>query len=135
MIPENDRDRLIKILRMFGSNHDGEIASAARRAHELVRSRALDWDDLIIRVNHGHTGYSAPPPPPPPEQEWTDVETVDEETLIHMCAAREAHLTPWERNFITDIGESIIEWGHLTPKQRGVLDRIVTKLKVRGVWT
>jgi hypothetical protein len=127
MIPENDRDKLIKILRMFGSNHDGEIASAARRAHELVKSRALDWDDLIISVNH-HTGYSSPPPPPPPP------DTDDEEDLIRSCSRAAEHLTQWERGFIEDIGESIVEWGRLTPKQRAVLDRIVTKLKLRGAW-
>lgn len=131
MIPENDRDKLIKILRMFGSNHDGEIASAARRAHELVKSRALDWDDLIIGVNHHHTGYSSPPPPPPPPPPNTD----DEEDLIRNCSRAVDHLTQWERGFIEDIGDSLVEWGRLTPKQRAVLDRIVTKLKLRDAWT
>jgi hypothetical protein len=46
---EADRDKLIKCLRMFSSDFDGEVASAARRAHELVSSRKFDWDDLIIR--------------------------------------------------------------------------------------
>jgi hypothetical protein len=128
-IPENDRDKLIKILRMFGSNHDGEVASAARRAHDLVKSRALDWDDIIIQVNQAHARYSSPPPPPPYEPE------PDEEDLIHECAEHGEHLTAWERNFIQDIAESIIEWGQLTSKQRVVLDRIVSKLKLRGVWT
>jgi hypothetical protein len=51
-----DRDKLVKLLRMFSSDFDGEVASAARRAHELVKSRALDWDDLLIisgRTNGG----------------------------------------------------------------------------------
>lgn len=39
---EADRDKLVKILRMFGSDHDGEVASAARRANALVKSRSLD---------------------------------------------------------------------------------------------
>lgn len=133
---EADRDRLIKILRMFSSNHDGEVAAAARRAHELVKSRSLDWDDLIIPVHtasHNSTGqrrqeYAWEPPPPPPPQE-------DEETfLIRRCAERPHCLTTWENEFIQSISESVIEWGHLTVKQRSVLDRIVNKLKLRGVW-
>jgi hypothetical protein len=47
---EADRDKLVKILRVFGSDHDGEVLSAARRAHYLVKRRALDWDDLVIKT-------------------------------------------------------------------------------------
>jgi len=135
---EADRDKLVKILRMFSSSHDGEVAAAARRAHELVRSRSLDWDDLIIPIKAASSGqqqrrqeYSwsppPPPPPPPPPEE-------DETFLIRRCGEREINLSNWEREFVASIGESIVEWGRLTPKQRAVLDRIVNKLKVRGVW-
>jgi len=53
---EADRDKLIKCLRMFSSNFDGEVASAARRAHELISSRKLDWDDLIIKPGRQREG-------------------------------------------------------------------------------
>jgi len=134
---EADRDKLIKILRMFGSSHDGEVASAARRAHELLKGRSLDWDDLIIRIHSNSSGssystgssshYKKPEPEPEPR-------TDDEADLIHRCAERSKCLTAWENEFIESISESIIEWGHLTQKQRNVLDRIINKLKVRGVW-
>jgi hypothetical protein len=43
-------------------------------------------------------------------------------------------LTPWERDFLSSIAESLVEWGRLTERQRAVLDRIGNKLKLRGCW-
>jgi hypothetical protein len=128
---EADRDKLVKILRMFGSNHDGEVAAAARRAHQLVKSRSLDWDDLIIAIGGGGRQEQARPryerPPPPPSDD-------DEAGLIKRCSERAKALSEWETEFIESISASIIEWGRLTPRQRASLDRIVNKLKVRGLW-
>jgi hypothetical protein len=121
MNDERDRDRLVKILRMFSSNHDGEVAAAARRAHELLKDRALDWDDLIIK---GAAQTS--------RQEERQPESAIE--LIRRCADCEAYLNGYEQHFIESIRGSLIEWGRLTPKQRAVLDRIVNKLKMMGVW-
>lgn len=121
---EADRDRLVKILRMFGSDHDGEVVAAARQAERLVKSRALDWDDLIIDTR-SRRSYRPEPEPEP---------NGDEADLIHRCKDRELALSNWEREFITSISVSIVEWGKLTPKQRSVLDRIVNKLKLNGVW-
>jgi hypothetical protein len=42
-----DRTRLIKLLGMTGSSHDGEIAVAARKANELLRTLRLSWADVI----------------------------------------------------------------------------------------
>lgn len=126
---EADRDKLVKILRMFGSDHDGEVASAARRANALVKSRSLDWDDLIIRI-HSNSTRKRPKPKPEPEPDDDDGE-VD---LIRRCAERDKCLSAWENEFIGSISASILEWGRLTPKQRSVLDRIVNKLKLQGVW-
>jgi len=128
---EADRDKLIKILRMFSSNHDGEVASAARRAHDLIKARALDWDDLIIRVRNSSSGYSHQRQPEP---DWEEVVDDDEATMIRRCAERSAALSAWENEFIESISGSILEWGKLTPKQHAVLDRIVNKLKLRGIW-
>jgi len=126
---EADRDKLIKILRMFSSDHDGEVASAARRAHALVKARALDWDDLIIKI-HASAGARQERPKP----DWEEVVDDDEAAMIRRCAERAMALSAWENEFITSISDSILEWGKLTPKQHAVLDRIVNKLKLRGIW-
>jgi hypothetical protein len=40
-------ERLVKLLGMLGSNHDGERAAAAAKANELVRGHGLVWRDVI----------------------------------------------------------------------------------------
>jgi hypothetical protein len=128
---EADRDKLIKCLRMFSSSFDGEIASAARRAHELVSGRKLDWDDLIVKPGRQHEeprggfGHDWERQYQPPNNTIAD---------IRRCQELETHLTSWETEFVNSIAGSIVEWGRLTEKQQAVLDRIVTKLKLAGLW-
>lgn len=118
-----DRDKLIKVLRMFGSNHDGEVSAAARRAHEIVKKHSLDWDDLVKQYRQQQYNSAG----------FADVEDEhDGAVLIRRARKFEQYLTEWERDFLQSISDSLLEWGHLTVKQRAVLDRINNKLKLRG---
>lgn len=70
MMTQQQRARLVKLLGMMGSAHDGERASAAALANRLVRDAGLQWDDVIAAV-----GESTPPmenqrreQPQPPEK-------------------------------------------------------------------
>lgn len=125
---EIERDKLIKVLRMFGSDHDGEVAAAARRAHSMVKKHELDWDDLLMPVS-----------PPRTEQRQHRAEHFynEDETeafLIRRARQHDSLLSDWERTFLASISDSLIEWGRLTPKQRAVLDKINNKLELRGCW-
>jgi hypothetical protein len=122
---ETDRTRLIRLLKMFSSNFDGEVASAARRAHQLIESRRLDWDELIIKV--GAAGSSK-------ERREHRAHATGPIGDIRRCQPLAEHLTEWEADFIESIAGSILEWGRLTPRQRAVLDRVVNKLKLGGLW-
>lgn len=132
---EIERDKLVKVLRMFGSDHDGEVAAAARRAHQIIKKHALDWDDLLMPVNaraRARTQQQARQQRP-----WADAEADDEETEAYLIRRAQQHdqfLSTWEQGFLRSIAESLVEWGRLTPKQRGVLDRINNKLQLRGCW-
>jgi hypothetical protein len=42
-----DRERLVKLLGMLGSAHDGEVLNAARHIDALVRAGGQDWDKLL----------------------------------------------------------------------------------------
>jgi hypothetical protein len=42
-----DRAKLAKILGMLGSNQDGEVLSAARRAEDMRQQANLRWEDLL----------------------------------------------------------------------------------------
>lgn len=48
------RDKLLRILALLGSDHDGERAAAALAANRLLQSQGLTWAELI--------GGKAPPP-------------------------------------------------------------------------
>lgn len=114
---------------MFSSDHDGEVAAAARRAHDLVKSRALDWEDLIIQIENSRQSQSGVDLGP----NWGDTGSTEAE-MIHRCGDLYMALTNWENEFIASIRESIVQWGHLTPKQTAALNRIVTKLQLKGLW-
>lgn len=42
-----DRQRLIKLLGLLGSGHDGETAAAGRMADALIRDAGVTWADVI----------------------------------------------------------------------------------------
>ena len=42
-----DTERLAKLLGMLGSQHDGEVLAAARKCCEFLRSRNLQWRDVL----------------------------------------------------------------------------------------
>lgn len=61
-----DRARLLKLLRLLGSNHDGERAAAAMKAHELV-TRLGGWE-IALAAQAAPTQMQWPPQQPGFEQ-------------------------------------------------------------------
>jgi hypothetical protein len=47
MVERFDRERLVKLLGMLGSAHDGEVLNAARHIEAMVRAGGRDWDKLL----------------------------------------------------------------------------------------
>ena len=95
-------DRLAKICGMFGSSQDGERASAAAKADELVRSYGLTWPDVIAPRFSRST-----------------------EEQIGFALANLDALSMWERGFIYTVNGR----PDLSPKQRDVLNRIERKVR------
>ena len=93
-------DRLARICGMFGSDHDGERATAAAKADQLIRSHGLRWSDVI-----------APVP----------TETTDR---IRFALGHIDLLSRWEHGFLLGVrGKQT-----LSEKQLLVLDQIMEKL-------
>jgi hypothetical protein len=46
-MPALDRDKLVKMLGMLGSRHDGEVAAAGRSAHTLLRDARTTWTEVL----------------------------------------------------------------------------------------
>ena len=42
-----DRDKLLKLLAMLGSDQEGEVLAAARRINAMLREADRAWDDLV----------------------------------------------------------------------------------------
>lgn len=65
-----DRGRLIKLLGMLGSAHDGEVLNAARHIDAMVRASGSDWDKLL--------SPAAPEPGPKRASDRSDLRRLDE---------------------------------------------------------
>jgi hypothetical protein len=57
-LPEKDRNRLIALLGMLGSHHDGEVANAGRMASRLIVTHKLTWADVLNGTALNSNGYS-----------------------------------------------------------------------------
>lgn len=53
-VERDDRERLVKLLGLMGSDHDGECLNAARKAEKLRKKLGLTWDDLIVPAQLQH---------------------------------------------------------------------------------
>jgi hypothetical protein len=96
-------ERLVKLLGMLGSAHDGERAAAGLKAHELIRRHGLQWCDLIVAT--------------PPKIGWRE--------KLRACAAHAHCLNQAERAFV----RSMTTWrGTPTEKQLSWLNRIFENL-------
>jgi hypothetical protein len=99
--------KLARICGMFGSDHDGEIAAAARKAHHLLRSRGLTWREVIALPARA---------------------TAEPETLGELCGSLLACseiLSAWELDFLTTISSL----DAISAKQRDQLDRVTAKVR------
>ena len=139
------KKRLIQLLGMMGSEHDGEILNAARLAQRLIGSEGLTWeevlssgngkisqDDMQVLFNAGHKkGYDEGYRRGLAEGHAKQPRAVQPGTsfVSWVRTLRDMYnddLTDWEQGFV----DSFIQrgWSHPTPKQRAVFERIADKL-------
>ena len=101
---------------MFGSNHDGERASAAAKADTLVRERGLSWRDLLA------------PKARTKKKRWRAPEIIEEK----LAALRESEtdypgaLNDWELEFVISVSRYA---DTLTEKQERLVDTLIYKLR------
>jgi hypothetical protein len=77
-------DRIVKLLGMLGSDHDGERAAAGAAAHRLLRQLGLTWGDIIA--------VPAPPTMPDNDDDWR--------RLVRACLAHADLLSNRELEFL-----------------------------------
>jgi hypothetical protein len=78
-------DRLVAVLGMMGSEHDGEALAAARMAERMRRAMGLTWAELL-------SGAEAMPEAPVEAEGWR--------ATVARCQAAGGLLNAWERQFL-----------------------------------
>jgi hypothetical protein len=98
------RGKLVAVLGMMGSDHDGEALAAARAAERLRRQIGATWSDLLQA-----------PEPPPVREGWRDV--------LSACRASDK-LSEWEQRFL----DVLSAYEHEpSARQRQILAQIAAK--------
>jgi len=105
-------DKLVKVLGMLGSAHDGEVAAAGRTAHSMLKAKGLTWSDVIV-----------PAAPEPPHRRWHRPTSPSDTAAL--CLQWPEVLTDWETNFC----RSIVGRRRISAKQTVVLERLARKVE------
>jgi len=118
--------KLVKVLGMLGSAHDGEVAAAGRRAHSMLKAMGLTWSDVIKPA--------APKSEQPqrPQRRWR--RGVSPTDTAALCLLWPEVLTDWEVDFC----RSIVGRRRTSAKQIEVLGKIARKVeafaRATGEW-
>ena len=109
--------KLVKVLGLLGSAHDGEVVAAGRRAHSMLKAMGLSWRDVIAAA--------APRSEQPqrPQRRWRRPTSPSDTAAL--CLLWPEVLTDWETNFC----RSIVGRRRISAKQTVVLDRIARKVE------
>lgn len=124
---------------MFGSDHDGERANAAKMANNLLRSKGLTWDEVLtsgasidlVQAFEFSTRPGYEPTNRPgydPFAKRNDSFHWDNKywAIVDAALANMERLTPWEQSFIRTLPSR--RGLPLSAKQKTVLDGIEAKL-------
>jgi hypothetical protein len=104
-------ERLIKLLGMLGSAHDGERAAAGLKAHELVKRHGLTWADVLHPPDNDARNLG-------PAMGW--------HAQREFCLQRRARLSAKEQAFLRNLAT----WrGPLTERQQAWVDGIHARLR------
>src|ERR1051325_7201662 len=103
-----DREKLVKLCAMFGSDHTGERANAAAAADRLVRKAGLLWPAVIVRAL------------PPPDAD-------NDDDLIEFVLHPRDRLNEWELAFAVSVSR---QRKPPSEKQRAILDELVAKCRI-----
>jgi hypothetical protein len=119
-------DKLVKVLGMLGSDHDGEIAAAGRRAHSMLKAMGLTWSDVI---------KPASPKSEQQQQQRRWRRPTSPSDTAALCLQWPEVLTEWE----TDFCRSMVGRRRISAKQTVVLERLARKVeafaRATGEWS
>ena len=109
-------DKLVKVLGMLGSDHDGEVAAAGRTAHSMLKAKGLTWSDVIVPAGPPQQQSRAP-------RRWRRATSPSD--IAALCLQWPEVLTDWE----TDFCRSLVGRRRISAKQTVVLERLARKVE------
>jgi hypothetical protein len=119
------RDKLIKLLKLLGSQHDGERASAGKMAHELLRQLGLSWSEVIAQPNP-FAEFEANSKVYARRRNGSQDDSEIWDQKFDLLRAHRDQLNEWEKEFL---GNAERYRHHLTPKQQAIVDRLVKQVR------
>ncbi len=149
-IPNAILPRIGQLVRLLGSNHDGEALGAARAINRVLGGAGLVLDDLAHRIEHAPVPvvlYRDAPPPKPtrprkrrgegrarPGADWIEIGMIRRRDIIDGLQDGiddvGSPLTPWEVEFAESIVASLRGTRHrLSHRQMEIVERILGKLE------
>jgi hypothetical protein len=128
-----DRRRLIQLLGMLGSAHDGEILNAAKLAQRQLGTLGVTWEELLNGIQttvsledayrQGHSdGFRKAQA----QAAKTSARQLTWATLARQMLDCDDDLTEWETGFLQNYVDR--GWPSPTIKQRAVMERLAQKL-------
>ena len=139
-----DKDRLIKLIGMLGSAHEGERANAAAFIQKMAAANKMTISELMAAAHGGASSEKVVyrdrivekekvvyrDRPPEPEPQFTDIDS----PLLAMMrrvsakpALAKRVLSDWEMNFISDVASRYEYDQQLSDKQLVIVSRVLNK--------
>jgi hypothetical protein len=115
-LPSDIASKLVKVLGMLGSAHDGEVA-AGRKAHSMLQAEGLTWGEVIVPA--------APRPEPPQRSPHRWRRPASPGDTAALCLLWPEVLSDWETCFC----RSIAGQRRISAKQAAVLAKIIGKIE------
>lgn len=106
MIPDTQKDKLIKVLNLTTSNHDGEALNAIRLANAIIKEAKLNWASVIERLSCQHC-----------------VESMSIDIMID-AVKKNSFAGSWANDFVSAVEVSYKKNRRLTPRQTETLKRV-----------
>ncbi len=132
-IPDTIRPRVAQLVRLLGSDQDGEVVAAARAISRTLDGAGIDLSVLAAAI-------ADPPEPivirqartaPSATRRATPSRQGQAERLTRAAADPHSPLTRWERDFIASVVPALRGDGPLTTKQVTMVNRVLSKTRRR----
>jgi hypothetical protein len=117
----------------LATDQDGEVVATARAIQRTLGSAGLDYHDLAASIAGAPESHRQHPKGFEEAPFWCDLSWNERRAWLTVLS-RANCLSDWEANFVADLGARTSRYGMLvSPKQEGVLNRIINKARLHGV--